>query len=84
VCTWLSAELLGTVHPKAHTRFQRLWQWDGNETLLMSRAVDETGYVQPTMKQLRAVRGPGTDYHFNGVRAWRVHKDGTVTFEAET
>ena len=50
----------------------------------MSRAVDETGYVQPTMAQLKAVRGPGTDYHFNSIRAWRVAADGTVTFEANT
>jgi sulfane dehydrogenase subunit SoxC len=52
--------------------------------VLMSRAVDETGYVQPTMAQLKAVRGPGTDYHFNSIRAWRVARDGTVTFEAGT
>ena len=31
----------------------------------MSRAVDDQGYVQPTLAQLKAVRGPGTDYHFN-------------------
>ena len=34
--------------------------------------------------QLKAVRGPGTDYHFNSIRAWRVARDGTVTFEAAT
>ena len=61
-----------------------MWQWDGNESMIMSRAVDDTGYVQPTMAQLRAVRGPGTDYHFNSIRAWRVARDGTVTFEAAT
>ncbi len=61
-----------------------MWQWTGDESLLMSRAVDETGYVQPTMAQLRGVRGPGTDYHFNSIRGWRVARDGTVTFEANT
>jgi sulfane dehydrogenase subunit SoxC len=50
----------------------------------MSRAVDDHGYVQPTMAQLVAVRGPGTDYHFNPIRAWRVARDGAVTFEART
>jgi sulfane dehydrogenase subunit SoxC len=82
--TWENAELLGSILPKAHTRFQTMWQWDGKEHLLMSRAVDDTGYTQPTMAQLRAVRGPGTDYHFNAIRAWRVARDGTVTFEAST
>jgi sulfane dehydrogenase subunit SoxC len=82
--TWVTSELVGPNLPKAHTRFAYMWQWDGNNTMLMSRAVDETGYVQPTMKQLRGVRGPGTDYHFNSIRAWRVARDGTVTFEGET
>ena len=81
---WLAAELLTPLSAKAAVRFERMWQWDGNETLLMSRAVDDQGYVQPTMAQLKAVRGPGTDYHFNSIRAWRIARDGTVTFEANT
>jgi sulfane dehydrogenase subunit SoxC len=82
--TWLEAQLLGSILTKAHVRFEYPWQWDGHESLLMSRAVDDQGYVQPTMKQLFAVRGPGTDYHFNPIRAWRVARDGTVTFEGKT
>lgn len=81
---WIEAELLTPLTAKAHVRFQREWQWTGDESLLMSRAVDDTGYVQPTMAQLRAVRGPGTDYHFNAIRGWRVAPDGAVTFEANT
>ncbi len=53
-------------------------------TVETARAVDETGYVQPSMAQLKAVRGPGTDYHFNSIRGWRVARDGAVTFEANT
>ena len=81
---WVEAELLTPLASKALVRFQYMWQWNGNESLLMSRAVDETGYVQPTFAQLRAARGPGTDYHFNSIRAWRVAADGAVTFEANT
>src|SRR5215467_7328638 len=81
---WVEAELLTPQSSKAQVRFQYMWEWNGNESLLMSRAVDDTGYVQPTMAQLRAVRGPGTDYHFNSIRAWRVATDGGVTFEANT
>jgi len=82
--TWLAAELLTALTPKAHVRFEHMWRWDGNDSLLMSRATDDQGYVQPTMTQLKAVRGPGTDYHFNSIRAWRVSRDGVVTFEANT
>ncbi len=78
---WVDAELLTPLVSKALVRFQHMWQWTGDQNLLMSRAVDETGYVQPTLAQLRAVRGPGTDYHFNPIRAWRVAADGAVTFE---
>lgn len=81
---WVEAELLTPLASKTPVRFQHMWQWTGGESLLMSRAVDETGYVQPTFAQLSAARGPGTDYHFNAIRAWRVATDGGVTFEANT
>ena len=82
--TWIAADILSPLQTKAQVRFEHQWQWDGNETLLMSRAVDDQGYVQPTMAQLKAARGPGTEYHFNSIRAWRVGRDGAVTFEANT
>jgi sulfane dehydrogenase subunit SoxC len=78
--TWDEAELVGPVLPCAHVRFQHLWQWNGQPTKLMSRAMDETGYVQPTLAEFTRVRGPGTDYHFNAIRTWNVGADGTVTF----
>jgi sulfane dehydrogenase subunit SoxC len=80
---WEPAELQRPVLPKCHTRFRYLWKWDGRETTLLSRAVDETGYVQPTLEQLRNARGLGTAYHFNHIRAWRVQGDGTVVFGLE-
>jgi sulfane dehydrogenase subunit SoxC len=82
--TWAEAELMTPLTSRAQVRFQYMWNWKGNESMLMSRAVDDQGYVQPTMAQLKAARGPGTDYHFNSIRAWRVATDGTVTFEAAT
>src|SRR6266705_551573 len=80
---WEPAELQQPVLPKCHTRFRYLWKWDGRETTLRSRAVDETGYVQPPLDQLRNARGLGTAYHFNHSRAWRVQGDGTVVFGLE-
>ncbi|MEO7713855.1 MAG: sulfite dehydrogenase [Gemmatimonadaceae bacterium] len=78
--SWTEAELQGPVHSKAHTRFQHMWEWDGGPATLMSRAVDETGAVQPTLAEFRAKRGPGTDFHFNHVRAWMVQPDGRVLY----
>ncbi len=82
--SWSEAELITPLTPRAPVRFQYLWKWTGEESMIMSRAVDDQGYVQPTMAQLKAARGPGTDYHFNSIRAWRIARDGTVTFEAAT
>ena len=79
--TWNEAELQGTVLPICHTRFSFLWEWDGAETVIMSRATDETGVVQPTRQQLLDARGANYVYHYNGIQAWRVHPDGSVTNE---
>ena len=78
--TWHPAELQDPVLPKCHTRFRYLWNWDGREAMLMSRAVDETGYVQPTYAELAAARGEGTYYHTNNIRAWKVQRNGQVVF----
>lgn len=78
--SWTAGELIGPVYPHAHTRFQYMWKWDGQPSILMSRGTDETGYVQPMLAEYRRVRGPGTDFHFNAIRSWNVAGDGTVTF----
>ena len=78
--TWAAATLQEPVLSRAHTRFRFMWEWHGEAAELMSRAIDETGYVQPTRAVFEAGRGPGTDYHFNYIRAWRVARDGVVTF----
>jgi sulfane dehydrogenase subunit SoxC len=45
---------------------------------LESRAIDETGYVQPTIAQLRSVRGTNSVYHNNGIQTWQVKPDGSI------
>jgi sulfane dehydrogenase subunit SoxC len=82
--TWTDATLDGPVLSKAHTRFSHMWEWDGRETTLLSRATDETGYVQPTRAELIRVRGAGTDYHLNQIYGWKVVPDGHVFFHGET
>ena len=78
--TWTIAEIVGESLPKAHVRFQHMWKWDGQAARIMSRAIDETGYVQPTLAEYTRVRGPGTDYHYNAIRSWDIAANGAVTF----
>jgi sulfane dehydrogenase subunit SoxC len=81
--TWRPAHLQAPVLPICHTRFRFPWTWDGSEAILQSRCVDETGYVQPTLGQLIAVRGlngpSGSVYHLNAIQSWHVATDGKVT-----
>ena len=76
--TWNEALLQGPVLDKAHTGFRYLWNWDGQTTEIMSRAVDETGYTQPFYEQLLQARGGSGGYHFNPVTRWVVQKNGEV------
>ncbi len=81
--TWVAADLQEPVLPKAHARFRYLWNWDGGEATVLSRAVDDTGYVQPTQRELIEARGVGTGYHLNPITGWRLHPDGTVVYRTE-
>ena len=82
--SWHEAELLGPALSKANVRFQYMWRFEGKPARLLSRATDETGYVQPTRTALLAVRGPGTDYHYNQIVGCDVAADGAVTFFGES
>jgi sulfane dehydrogenase subunit SoxC len=83
--TWSAARLQEPVLPKAHTRFRHLWNWTGGDTVIMSRAVDETGYVQPTRAEFIRSRGAGSvPYHLNPVTGWHIRPDGTVVYREET
>lgn len=75
---WRSARLQEPVLNKCLTRFRLDWDWNGSAALLQSRAVDETGHVQPAMHQLRAVRGTRSIYHNNAIQTWSVQPDGGV------
>ena len=77
--TWRQAKLETPVLSKALTRFSIPWNWNGNEAILQSRAVDETGFVQPNYRQLREVRGTRSIYHNNAIQSWGVGQDGEVS-----
>jgi sulfane dehydrogenase subunit SoxC len=75
---WRHAALQEPVLSKCLTRFRIGWNWHGQVALLQSRAIDETGYVQPTLTQLRRVRGHNDIYNNNSIQTWRVNGNGTI------
>jgi sulfane dehydrogenase subunit SoxC len=76
---WRSARLEGPVLNKCLTRFNLDWVWDGKPAILQSRAIDETGYVQPMINTLRTVRGTRSIYHNNAIQSWLVAETGEVS-----
>ena len=74
--TWQTARLGRQGDAKALTRFYLDTNWDGSEMLLQARAMDDTGYVQPTKAQLRAVRGENSVYHNNCIQTWHIKTTG--------
>jgi sulfane dehydrogenase subunit SoxC len=76
--TWKSAQLQEPRLAMAFTRFRMPWEWNGSEVQLMSRAVDESGYVQPSREELTEARGLNSNYHYNGIKVWRIAADGEV------
>ncbi|MDB9707447.1 sulfite dehydrogenase [Planktotalea frisia] len=74
--TWETARLGKQGDTKALTRFYFDVNWDGAPMLLQARAMDETGYVQPTKDQLRETRGENSVYHNNCIQTWYVNAEG--------
>ena len=75
---WAPATLQEPVLTKCLTRFRFPWKFDGKSALLQSRATDETGLVQPSIAELRAVRGTNAVYNNNSIQTWHVNPDGKV------
>ena len=76
---WKTARLENPDMPKCLRRFNVDWVWDGAPAILQSRALDDTGYVQPKINQLRAVRGRRSIYHNNAIQSWKVADGGEVS-----
>jgi sulfane dehydrogenase subunit SoxC len=77
--SWADAALDEHVMSKCLTRFRSAWHWDGGPSVILSRATDENGDVQPTRETVLSNRSPATFYHYNGIQAWRVAESGEVT-----
>ncbi|MBU2982103.1 sulfite dehydrogenase [Lentibacter algarum] len=76
--SWETARLAKEGERMALTRFYLDTTWDGEEMFLQARAVDETGYVQPSKDALRDVRGENSVYHNNGIQTWWLKADGEL------
>ncbi|MDD4887992.1 MAG: sulfite dehydrogenase [Thiomonas sp.] len=76
--SWKPARVEGPVQNKALTRFNIPWVWNGKSAFLQSRAVDETGMVQPTYQELRKIRGTRSVYHNNAIQTWQVEETGDI------
>ncbi len=76
---WKTARLESPILPKCLTRFNINWVWDGSPAILQSRAIDETGYVQPKINELREVRGTRSVYHNNAIQSWKLTASGELT-----
>ena len=76
---WVEASLKGLVLEKAWTRFSYMYKYEGKDILLSSRARDDAGHIQPTVKQERDTVGVESVYHRNGIHTWAVSAKGDVT-----
>lgn len=76
--SWADADLDEHVLPKCLTRFRAAWNWQGQPAVLMSRATDEAGAVQPTRSAVLAGRASNAFYHYNGIQAWAVDETGAL------
>lgn len=77
--SWAEAALDNQVLPKCLTRFRSPWLWDGGPAVLVSRATDEDGNVQPSRDTVMSWRANNSFYHYNALQAWRVGEDGVLS-----
>lgn len=73
---WQTARIDGPVLDKSMVRFYVDFDWNGQEMMIQSRAMDSSGYVQPSKEELRKVRGVNSIYHNNGIQTWLVSAGG--------
>jgi sulfane dehydrogenase subunit SoxC len=76
--TWKEAQLNQPVLPKAQTRFQMNWLWDGTPTKIVSRSTDDKGNVQPDRASVIARVGTNALFHYNAQQTWAIDAGGRV------
>jgi sulfane dehydrogenase subunit SoxC len=76
---WHTAQLTGLVLPRAQTRFNMDWAWDGKPTKIVSRSIDDKGNVQPDRKSFIAAMGTNALFHYNAQQTWSIDGNGRVS-----
>ena len=76
--SWQDAVLQDPVLDKSLTRFRLAWLWNGEPTVLMSRAHDSKQHSQPRHAELLSEKGSNHYYHYNAVIAWQVDANGRL------
>lgn len=76
--TWQDSQLNMPTLPKAQTRFQMDWVWDGKPTKIVSRSTDDKGNVQPDRKTFIAATGTNALFHYNAQQTWSIDETGRV------
>jgi sulfane dehydrogenase subunit SoxC len=76
--TWKEAQLNLPALPRAQTRFQMDWDWDGNSTKIVSRSTDEKGNVQPDRGSFIERNGTNALFHYHAQQTWSIDDAGRV------
>jgi sulfane dehydrogenase subunit SoxC len=76
--SWNDAVLHGQHLSKSVVRFQFPWEWHGTRQVIMSRATDEKGHVQPGRQAWLAQYHADNRFHNNGIASWAIEEDGSV------
>jgi sulfane dehydrogenase subunit SoxC len=86
--TWKDAQLQEPVLKRAFTRFHLMWKWNGEETVIQSRCIDDLGQIQPSVAEFAKFwnksiseihRTSGSKFgHANFIQPWKVTADGSV------
>ena len=78
--SWNDATLIGMPAAKSLTAFSFSFvRHAGERAVLMSRATDNAGNVQPTIGEVVAARGDRLRYHVNAIARWAIAADGAVS-----
>ncbi|MCE4223363.1 sulfite dehydrogenase [Methylobacterium sp. C25] len=76
--TWRDTQISLPALPKAQTRFEIDWDWDGTPTKIVSRSTDDKGNMQPDRDTFIAMTGTNALFHYNAQQTWAIAADGAV------
>lgn len=76
--TWGDATIVGLALPKAQTRFQSHFVWDGRPAKIVSRSTDDAGNVQPDRATFIAKTGTNALFHYSAQQTWAIDAEGKV------